>query len=123
LEEFTQFIIDTVEGDNEAKINENEDDNRNKLFNQKEMINLKRYHLRKKINNNLIHKREIISTIFLSRLNLVIMDKYGTRLLKIYNPRNGRSNKSLDLKTYLYKEPQYLDNSKNYKRIKRHLIL
>jgi hypothetical protein len=29
----------------------------------------------------------------------------------------------LDLKTYLYKEPQYLDNSKNYKRIKRHLIL
>ena len=44
-EEFTQFIFDTVEGDNEAKINEKDDDTNNKIFNEKEMIKFKRYHL------------------------------------------------------------------------------
>ena len=102
-EEFTQFIIDTVEGDNEAKINENEDDNNNNLFNEKEMIKFKRYHLSKKLKDNLIHKREIISSVFLSRINLVIMNEYGTRLLKVYNPRTGRSDKTVDLDTYLQK--------------------
>jgi len=118
-EEFTQFIIDTVEGDNEAKINENEDDNNNKLFNEKEMIKFKRYHLSKKLKDNLIHKREIISAVFLSRINMLIMNEYGTRILKIYNPRTGRSDKTVDLDTYLQKEPQYLENSKNYKKNKK----
>ena len=118
-EEFTQFIIDTVEGDNEAKINENEDDNNNKLFNEKEMIKFKRYHLSKKLKDNLIHKKEIISSVFLSRINMIIMNEYGTRLLKVYNPRTGKSDKTVDLDTYLQKEPQYLDNSKNYKKNKK----
>ena len=118
-EEFTQFIIDTVEGDNEAKVTENEDDNNNKLFNEKEMIKFKRYHLSKKLKDNLIHKREIISAVFLSRINMIIMNEYGTKILKIYNPRTGKSDKTVDLDAYLQKETQYLDNSKNYKKNKK----
>ena len=110
-EEFTQFIIDTVEGDNEAKINENEDDTNNKIFNEKEMIKFKRYHLSRKLKDNLVHKKDIISAVFL------FMNEYGTKTLKIYNPRTGRSEKSVDLDTYLKKE-QYTETIKNYKKVK-----
>ena len=116
-EEFTQFIIDTVEGDNEAKINENEDDTNNKIFNEKEMIKFKRYHLSRKLKDNLVHKKDIISAVFLSRTNMIIMNEYGTKTLKIYNPRTGRSEKSVDLDTYLKKE-QYTETIKNYKKVK-----
>ena len=117
-EEFTQFIIDTVEGDNEAKINENEDDNNNKIFNEKEMNKFKRYHLSKKLKDNLVHKKEIISAVFLSRVNMIVMNEYGTKNIKIYNPKTGRSEKNFDLDIYLKKE-QYTDNSKNYKKNKK----
>ena len=117
-EEFTQFIIDTVEGDNEAKINENEDDNNNKIFNEKEMIKFKRYHLSKKLKDNLVHKKEIISAVFLSRVNMIVMNEYGTKNIKIYNPKTGRSEKNFDLDIYLKKE-QYTDNAKNYKKNKK----
>ena len=117
-EEFTQFIIDTVEGDNEAKINENEDDTNYKLFNEKEMIKFKRYHLSKKLKDNLIHKREIISSVFLSRVNMILMNEYGTRTLKIYNPKTGRSDKTVDLETYLKKD-QYFDDTKDFDKINK----
>ena len=110
-EEFTQFIIDTVEGDNEAKISENEDDSNNKIFNEKEMIKFKRYHLSKKIKDNLVHKKEIISAVFLSRVNMIVMNEYGTKNIKIYNPKTGRSDKNIDLENYLKKE-QYIENPK-----------
>ena len=116
-EEFTQFIIDTVEGDNEAKINENEDDTNNKIFNEKEMIKFKRYHLSRKLRDNLVHKKEIISAVFLSRVNMIIMNEYGTKYIKIYNPKSGRSDKTIDLDIYLKKE-KYIENIKNYKKVK-----
>ena len=117
-EEFTQFIIDTVEGDNEAKINENEDETTNKIFNEKEMIKFKRYHLSKKLKDNLVHKKEIVSAVFLSRVNMIVMNEYGTKNIKIYNPKKGRSEKSIDLDLYLRKN-QYSENSKIYKKNKK----
>ena len=102
-EEFTQFIIDTVEGDNEAKISENEDDSNNKIFNEKEMIKFKRYHLSKKIKDNLVHKKEIISAVFLSRVNMIVMNEYGTKNIKIYNPKTGRSDKNIYIENYFKK--------------------
>ena len=117
-EEFTQFIIDTVEGDNEAKINENEDETTNKIFNEKEMIKFKRYHLSKKLKDNLVHKKEIVSAVFLSRVNMIVMNEYGTKNIKIYNPKKGRSEKSIDLDLYLRKN-HYSENSKNYKKNKK----
>ena len=119
-EEFTQFIIDTVEGDNEAKINENEDDNINKLFNEKEMVKFKRYHLSKKMNDNLIHKKDVTSAVFLSRVNMILTNEYGTKIIKIYNPITGGSEKSFDLEEYLKKEPQ-INNSKGYKKHRKNL--
>ena len=119
-EEFTQFIIDTVEGDNEAKINENEDDTNNKIFNEKEMIKFKRYHLSKKIKDNLVHKKEIISAVFISRANMIVMNEYGTKNIKIYNPKTGRSDKNVDLDKYLKKE-QYTENPNNYKKSNKNI--
>ena len=40
-EEFTQFVIDTVEGDNDAKLDEVEDYNKTQIFNAKKMIKYK----------------------------------------------------------------------------------
>ena len=116
-EEFTQFIIDTVEGDNEAKISGNEDDTNNKIFNEKEMIKFKRYHLSRKLKDNLVHKKDIICAVFLSRVNMIVMNEYGTKNIKIYNPKNGRSDKIIDLDVYLKKE-QYTETIKNYKKVK-----
>ena len=48
-EEFTQFIIDTVEGDNDAKVDEGDEDSKNKIFNEKQMIKYKRYHISNRI--------------------------------------------------------------------------
>ena len=62
-EEFTQFIIDTVEGDNDAKIDEAEDDNKTQIFNEKKMIKFKRYHVSTRIKDNLIHKKDVISAV------------------------------------------------------------
>lgn len=92
-EEFTQFIIDTVEGDGEAKINEKDDDTSNKIFNEKQMIKYKRYHESLKLCDNLIHKRDVISAVFLSRTDLMVLTEYNTRFIKLYSPKTGRCEK------------------------------
>ena len=105
-EEFTQFIIDTVEGDSEAKVEEKEDDNIKKIFNEKKMFKYKRYYISKKLKDNIIHKKDVISSIFLPRADLIVLIEYGTKLIKIYNPKTGRNEKIYDLELFI--------NPKNY---------
>ena len=101
-EEFTQFIIDTVEGDNDAKIDESEDDNVNtQIFNEKKMMKYKRYHVSTRIKDNLIHKKDVICSCFIPRLDLIIINEYSTKILKIYNPKTGHNEKIINLETYL----------------------
>ena len=108
-EEFTQFIIDTVEGDSEAKVEEKEDDNLKKLFNEKKMFKYKKYYISKKMQDNVIHKKEVISAIFLPRIDLIIVNEYETKELKIYNPKNGKIEKIFDLEIFI--------NPKNYSNL------
>ena len=112
-EEFTQFIIDTVEGDNDAKIDEAEDDNKTQIFNEKKMIKFKRYHVSTRIKDNLIHKKDVISAVFVPRIDVIIINEYSTKLLKIYNPKTGHNEKVLNLETYL-NPINYLDRENKY---------
>ena len=99
--EFTQFIIDTVEGDNEAKVNEKEEDNTNKIFSEKQMLKYKRYHVSVKIRDNLIHKSDVISAVFIPRIEMIVFAEYNHKFVKIYSARTGRSIKNLYLDDYL----------------------
>ena len=116
-EEFTQFIIDTVEGDGEAKINEKDDDTSNKIFNEKQMIKYKRYHESLKLCDNLIHKRDVIAAVFLPRTDLMVLTEYNTRFIKLYSPRTGRCEKNLDLDD-LINPKIYLETEKKFNRKK-----
>ena len=119
-EEFTQFIINTVEGDNEAKVDENEDENNNKKYNEKKMLKFKRYHISKLIKDNLIHKKDVISAVFIPRIDIVLVNEYSTKIIKMYNPKTGRFIKDIDLETFLNPK-NFIDNlnkKKNFKEQK-----
>ena len=115
--EFTQFIIDKVEGDNDAKINEKDAESSNKIFTEKQMFKFKRYHESNKLNDNLIHKKDVISAVFLPRVDLIVLNEYNTRYLKVYSPKTGRCEKNFDLDDYV--NPKiYLETEKKFTRKK-----
>ena len=95
-EEFTQFIIDTVEGDKDAKVNQNEDKNA-KLFDEKIMIKYKRYNVSEKLKDNMTHKNDIINGVFLSKSDVIIFTEYGQKNIKIYSPKSGKNINSIDI--------------------------
>ena len=100
-EEFTQFIIDTVEGDNDAKVDEGDEDSKNKIFNEKQMIKYKRYHISNRIKDSNIHKKDIIDAVFLPRSDTLLINEYGTKVLRIYNPKTGKNEKIFGLDNFL----------------------
>ena len=114
-EEFTQFIIDTVEGDSQAK-NVNEDE-RKIVYNEKKMRKYKNYQICQKVKDSHLYKNEITSIIFIPRFNFIAVNEYGTRFLKIYNPNTGKYKKSLDIEEYInpiqFKIQNELKNKKN----------
>ena len=115
--EFTQFIIDKVEGDGEAKVNEKEGESSNKIFTEKQMLKFKRYHESNKLNDNLIHKKDVVCAVFVPRVDLIVLNEYSTRFFKIYSPKTGRCEKNLDLEDYI--NPKiYLETDKKFKRKK-----
>ena len=90
-EEFTQFIIDTVEGENQAKINEGDDDSATgKILNEKLMQKYKRYEISQKIRDFYIHKTDIIDSVYLPKSDILLVAEYNTTKIKIYNPITGR---------------------------------
>ena len=115
--EFTQFIIDKVEGDGEAKVNEKEGESSNKIFTEKQMLKFKRYHESNKLNDNLIHKKDVVCAVFVPRVDLIVLNEYSTRFFKIYSPKTGRCEKNLDLEDYI--NPKiYLETDKKFNRKK-----
>ena len=98
-EEFTQFIIDTVGGDSQAK-NINEDE-RKKIYNEKDMVKYKKYKVNKKMKDSQLYKNEINSIIFIPRFNYIAINQYGTRILKLYNYNTGLYEKSLDIEDFV----------------------
>jgi len=57
------------------------------------MIKYKRYHESLNLCDNLIHKRDVISAVFLPRTDLMVLTEYNTRFIKLYSPRTGRCEK------------------------------
>ena len=112
-EEFTQFIIDTVEGDKDAKVDQNEDKNA-KLFDEKIMIKYKRYNISEKLNDNLTHKSDVINGVFLSKSDFIIFSEYGQKCIKIYSPKTGKNINSIDINDVLndFKGPETLSSTK-----------
>jgi WD40 repeat protein len=96
-EEFTQFIIDTVEGDKDAKVNEGEDEKNSRLFDEKAMQKYKRYMVSEKIKDNLTHKNYVTNEVFLNKLDIIIISEYGAKNLKIYNAKTGKSTLTLEI--------------------------
>ena len=116
-EEFTQFIIDTVEGDNDAKLDEAEDYDKTQIFNAKKMIKYKRYHVSNRLKDNLIHKKDVICAAFIPRLDTILVNEYSTKEIKVYNPKTGHHIKTLNLENYL--NPLNLlekENKKSWKK-------
>ena len=93
-EEFTQFIIDTVEGES-GKINDDEENG--KIMNDKIMQKYKRYELSKKVKEYYIHKSDIIDAGYFNKCNLLLIIEYNSKIIKIYNPVNGRIIDNLDI--------------------------
>ena len=96
-EEFTQFIIDTVEGDKDAKVSESEEDKNAKIFDEKVMIKYKRYNVSEKLKDNLTHKNDVTNGVFISKIDLVVFSEYGQKVFKLYTPKTGKSISSIDL--------------------------
>ena len=98
-EEFTQFIIDKAEGDSEAKnIN---DEASKKIYNEKKMLKYKKYQICNYLKDPHLYKDEIIAAAFIPTSNLIVMNEYGTRILKLYNPFIGKAEKYLDIEDIL----------------------
>ena len=116
-EEFTQFIIDTVEGDNDAKVDEGDEDSKNKIFNEKQMIKYKRYHISNRIKDSNIHKKDIIAAVFLPRSDTLLINEYGTKVLKIYSPKTGKYEKLFELDNYLNPTGKNTSNAGNSSRL------
>ena len=96
-EEFTQFIIDTVEGDKDAKVSENDEDKNAKIFDEKVMIKYKRYNVSEKLKDNLTHKNDVTNGVFISKIDLIVFSEYGQKVFKIYTPKTGKSIASIEL--------------------------
>ena len=96
-EEFTQFIIDTVEGDKDAKVGESEEDKNAKVFDEKAMIKYKRYNVSEKLKDNLTHKNDVTNGVFVSKIDLIVLSEYGQKVFKLYSPKTGKNISSVEL--------------------------
>ena len=114
--EFTQFIIDKVEGDTEAKVNPTEGEAVNKLYTEKQMIKFKRYHESKKLIDNLIHKHDVISAAFIAKMDTIVLTEYKTKIIKLYSPKNGKCERSFDLDDYINPKLFIDSNKKTVKK-------
>ena len=114
--EFTQFIIDKVEGDTEAKVNPKEGEAVNKLYTEKQMIKFKRYHESRRLCDNLIHKNDVISAVFIVKMDTIIINEYNTRFIKLYSPKTGKCEKNIDIDDHINPKLQSETNKKTTKK-------
>ena len=93
--EFTQFIIDKVEGEHNNI--EREEENSIKSLSEKELMKYKRYELSKSIRDIHIHKTEIISSCFINKNCKILINEYNTQSLKVYNPLSGTIENTINI--------------------------
>ena len=93
--EFTQFIIDKVEG--EYSIPEKEDEKKSKENIEKNVTKYKRYELSQNIHDLSIHKTNINAATYMPNTNRILLSEYNSYIVKICNPLNGRIENTLDI--------------------------
>ena len=121
--EFTQFIIDKVEGENNNI--EREEDNANKNISEKELMKYKRYELSKTIKDVHIHKTEIISTCYINKNNKLLINEYNTHLIKVYNPLMGAIEKIINIHEINEQttDMKFIENQKQLNYSKKYTII
>ena len=93
--EFTQFIIDKVEG--EYSNAEKEEDVKERVNSEKSIVKYKRYELSQNIVDYNIHKTDINVTSYMNRINKLLISEYNTHIIKIYNPLLGKIENFIDI--------------------------
>jgi WD40 repeat protein len=112
-EEFTQFIIDSVMGENE-KAGDDEDDvmgGGGKDTSEKAMIKYKRYNTSVLTEDKTLHDTDIIDCAYHPKIDKIFVVEYKSKKIKMYNPRSGRIDYSFDLDDYFkVKKESNIDN-------------
>ena len=93
--EFTQFIIDKVEG--EHNIAEDEKTKDANTLSEKEIMKYKRYEISQKIRDFHIHKSDIIKAWYMTKSGKLIINEYNTHILRVYNPYTGHTYNNLNI--------------------------
>lgn len=102
-EEFTQFIIDTVMGENDNEKVEEEDEylNSGKDLTEKQLTKFKRYQVNKQVDDNVKHDKEIIDAAFISKLDILFVAEYNSHKILVINPKTGKLRYQISLEQYL----------------------
>lgn len=105
-EEFTQFIIDSVMGENDTKGADDDDDltGGGKESSEKHMIKYKRYNVSTVTEDKTLHDTDIVDSVFSPKIDKIFVVEYKSKKIKMYNPRTGRIDNSFDLDNY-FKAP------------------
>ena len=100
-EEFTQFIIDSVMGENDTKNQEDDDEiGGGKDTSEKHLIKFKRYNVSTVTEDKTLHDTDIVDSAFSSKIDKLFIVEYKSKKIKMYNPRSGRIDYSFDLDNY-----------------------
>ena len=97
--EFTQFIIDKVEG--EHNIAEEDQKKEGNGLSEKEILKYKRYELSQNIRDLHIHKSDIIKGTYVNKSNKLLINEYNTHFIRVYNPLTGRVQNNLNVITLI----------------------
>ena len=93
--EFTQFIIDRVEGEDDSI-----DPNDEKDAKEKEMLRYKRYMISDKVKDYNIHKKDVIAGVYHAKIDKLLVCEYDSKIIKVYNPRSGKCELNFDIERY-----------------------
>ena len=98
-EEFTQFIIDTVEGENQTKgaDNNNERAKSNNVVSERNIHKYKRYEISSKLKDFYIHKTDVITAAYMQRNEKMLLSEYNSKKVRVYNARTARIESVLDI--------------------------
>lgn len=95
--EFTQFVIDKVEG--EHNIVEEEQNNEGNILSEKEILKYKRYELSQNIQDFHIHKSDIVKASYVNKTNKLLINEYNTHIIRVYNPLTGHIEHNINVNT------------------------
>ena len=80
------------------------------------MIKFKRYHESRRLCDNLIHKNDVISAVFIVKMDTIIINEYNTRFIKLYSPKTGKCEKNIDIDDHINPKLQSETNKKTTKK-------